>query len=291
MRRARGAGEPRDGRQGPVHRLRRRGRRHRRRRQGRRLGRLPERRPGVHVGRALLRDGARCTTTTCASSSTTRETLRARRPARPAHRRRPDGVGAPSARRSSAQVEARGRRPAPSWSPAATAPAATRGHFFSPAVVTGAPRRDRPAARGDLRPGGADRAGASLDEAIELANSTRYGLGANVYTRDLETVVRCMREIKAGTVWFNDPLTDNDAGPFGGMQAVGPRARARARRASRRSRRPSTSTSRPRSRPRSGGTRTRRATPRRRREPGPRRCGDRDRSDASGTRARVQGVG
>jgi acyl-CoA reductase-like NAD-dependent aldehyde dehydrogenase len=61
----------------------------------------------------------------------------------------------------------------------------------------------------------------SLDEAIRLANGTRFGLGANVYTRDLETAVRCMREIKAGTVWINDPLTDNDAGPFGGMKQSG----------------------------------------------------------------------
>jgi acyl-CoA reductase-like NAD-dependent aldehyde dehydrogenase len=61
----------------------------------------------------------------------------------------------------------------------------------------------------------------SLDEAIELANGTRFGLGANVYTRDLETAVRCMREIKSGTVWINDPLTDNDAGPFGGFKQSG----------------------------------------------------------------------
>ena len=61
----------------------------------------------------------------------------------------------------------------------------------------------------------------SLDEAIALANSTRFGLGANVYTRDLETAVRCLREIRAGTVWINDPLTDNDAGPFGGMKQSG----------------------------------------------------------------------
>jgi acyl-CoA reductase-like NAD-dependent aldehyde dehydrogenase len=61
----------------------------------------------------------------------------------------------------------------------------------------------------------------SLDEAIELANSTRFGLGANIYTGDLKTMVRCMREIKAGTVWFNDPLTDNDAGPFGGFKQSG----------------------------------------------------------------------
>ena len=61
----------------------------------------------------------------------------------------------------------------------------------------------------------------SLDEAIELANSTRFGLGCNVYTKDLDSILRCMREIKAGTVWFNDPLTDNDAGPFGGMKQSG----------------------------------------------------------------------
>ena len=61
----------------------------------------------------------------------------------------------------------------------------------------------------------------SLDEAIRLANATRFGLGANIYTRDLETAVRCMREISAGTVWINDPLTDNDAGPFGGMKQSG----------------------------------------------------------------------
>ena len=61
----------------------------------------------------------------------------------------------------------------------------------------------------------------SLDEAIELANGTRFGLGANIYTRDLGTMVRCMREIRSGTVWFNDPLTDNDAGPFGGFKQSG----------------------------------------------------------------------
>jgi betaine-aldehyde dehydrogenase len=30
-----------------------------------------------------------------------------------------------------------------------------------------------------------------------------------------------MENIKAGTFWVNDPLTDNDAGPFGGMRASG----------------------------------------------------------------------
>jgi acyl-CoA reductase-like NAD-dependent aldehyde dehydrogenase len=61
----------------------------------------------------------------------------------------------------------------------------------------------------------------SLDEAIALANGTECGLGANVYTADLENAVRCMRELRAGTVWINDPLTDNDASPFGGFKQSG----------------------------------------------------------------------
>jgi acyl-CoA reductase-like NAD-dependent aldehyde dehydrogenase len=96
-----------------------------------------------------------------------------------------------------------------------------RGHYFSPAVVTGAPPETdllREETFGPVAPLVPVR---SLDEAIELANGTRFGLGANVYTRDLATAVRCMREIKAGTVWINDPLTDNDAGPFGGFKQSG----------------------------------------------------------------------
>ena len=61
----------------------------------------------------------------------------------------------------------------------------------------------------------------SLDEAIEQANSVPYGLGANVYTQDFEKMLKCMRELRAGTVWINDPLTDNDAAPFGGQRGSG----------------------------------------------------------------------
>ena len=96
-----------------------------------------------------------------------------------------------------------------------------RGHFFAPAVVTGAPAETALLAEETFGPMAPVVPVRSLEEAIELANSTRFGLGANVYTRDLPTMVRCMREIRAGTVWFNDPLTDNDAGPFGGMKQSG----------------------------------------------------------------------
>jgi acyl-CoA reductase-like NAD-dependent aldehyde dehydrogenase len=96
-----------------------------------------------------------------------------------------------------------------------------RGHFFSPAVITGAPAETDLLREETFGPVAPIVPVGSLDEAIELANGTRFGLGANVYTRDLETAVRCVREIKAGTVWINDPLTDNDAGPFGGFKQSG----------------------------------------------------------------------
>jgi acyl-CoA reductase-like NAD-dependent aldehyde dehydrogenase len=96
-----------------------------------------------------------------------------------------------------------------------------RGHFYSPAVVTGAPDSTDLLREETFGPVAPIVPVDSLEEAIRLANGTRFGLGANVYTRDLETAVRCMREIRAGTVWINDPLTDNDAGPFGGMKQSG----------------------------------------------------------------------
>ena len=95
------------------------------------------------------------------------------------------------------------------------------GYFFAPAVVAGAPAETellREETFGPVAPVVRVR---TLDEAIELANDSPYGLGCNVYTKDLDTIFRCMREIKAGTIWFNDPLTDNDAGPFGGMKQSG----------------------------------------------------------------------
>lgn len=61
----------------------------------------------------------------------------------------------------------------------------------------------------------------TFDEAIKLANDSIYGLGANIYTHDSRKVKKFFEEVWAGTIWINDPLTDNDAGPFGGFKATG----------------------------------------------------------------------
>jgi len=61
----------------------------------------------------------------------------------------------------------------------------------------------------------------TFDEAIALANDTPFGLGACLMTHDAKLVKRYFEEVKAGTIWINDPLTDNYAGPFGGMKMTG----------------------------------------------------------------------
>jgi acyl-CoA reductase-like NAD-dependent aldehyde dehydrogenase len=60
-----------------------------------------------------------------------------------------------------------------------------------------------------------------IDHAIELANDSKYGLGANIYTNNMDWAMKAVERITAGTFWINDPLTDNDAAPFGGMRQTG----------------------------------------------------------------------
>ncbi len=60
-----------------------------------------------------------------------------------------------------------------------------------------------------------------FDEAIRLANDSPYGLGASLMSNDPRLVKQFFEEVEAGTIWINDPLTDNYAGPFGGMKMSG----------------------------------------------------------------------
>jgi betaine-aldehyde dehydrogenase len=61
----------------------------------------------------------------------------------------------------------------------------------------------------------------SFDEAIALANRSRFGLGGNLYSLDPNEIFRAVREIESGILWINAPLLDNDALPFGGRKLSG----------------------------------------------------------------------
>jgi len=61
----------------------------------------------------------------------------------------------------------------------------------------------------------------NFDEAINLVNDNQFGLGASLMSHDAKLVKQFYEQVEAGSIWINDPLTDNFAGPFGGMKMSG----------------------------------------------------------------------
>jgi len=57
--------------------------------------------------------------------------------------------------------------------------------------------------------------------AISLANSTRYGLGASVWTHDISVIKKVFSDVCAGVVWVNRHLTLPPEIPFGGVKSSG----------------------------------------------------------------------
>jgi acyl-CoA reductase-like NAD-dependent aldehyde dehydrogenase len=100
-------------------------------------------------------------------------------------------------------------------------PDGLKGHFYQPTILTRVRHGSLPTREEIFGPVLSLTVARTPDEAIAMANDSRYGLGACIYTRDLELAMKAMHGIKAGTFWINDPLTDNDAGPFGGMRWSG----------------------------------------------------------------------
>jgi len=59
------------------------------------------------------------------------------------------------------------------------------------------------------------------EEAIELANDTIFGLGAGIWTQNLQTAHTVAKALRAGTVWINNYRVVSFASPFGGYKASG----------------------------------------------------------------------
>jgi len=96
-----------------------------------------------------------------------------------------------------------------------------KGYFYEPTVLSGVHHGMRVMRDETFGPVCPVMPYRDFDEAVRLVNDSPYGLGANLYTRDARRVKRFFEGVTAGTIWINDPLTDNDAGPFGGFKASG----------------------------------------------------------------------
>ena len=99
--------------------------------------------------------------------------------------------------------------------------AAADSAFFPPTVLTDIPR-ESPAYRDELfGPVGCVFVADGIDDAIRIANDTRFGLGSSAWTNDPAEQERFARELEAGSVFVNDMVVSDARFPFGGVKASG----------------------------------------------------------------------
>lgn len=116
-----------------------------------------------------------------------------------------------SARQRGARVAAGGRR----------ARADSGGWFFEPTLIDGV-EPDAPIARDEVfGPVLTVLDCAGLDEGIRIANDTRYGLAAAVWSDRVAEAHRAARALRAGTVWINCYDKSSPVTPFGGYKESG----------------------------------------------------------------------
>jgi acyl-CoA reductase-like NAD-dependent aldehyde dehydrogenase len=100
-------------------------------------------------------------------------------------------------------------------------PVGSRGYFYEPTVLTNVTPNMPVASEETFGPVAAVMRVPNTDEAIDVANSTDYGLGANLWTKDAKQARKLARRIEAGAVFINGMVASDPRLPFGGVKASG----------------------------------------------------------------------
>jgi len=95
------------------------------------------------------------------------------------------------------------------------------GNFFKPAIIVNIPPESAIAREEMFGPIAMLFRVGSLEEAIRIANSTPFGLGASAWTRDLNEQQRLTSELECGQVFFNAMVASDPRLPFGGVKHSG----------------------------------------------------------------------
>jgi acyl-CoA reductase-like NAD-dependent aldehyde dehydrogenase len=95
------------------------------------------------------------------------------------------------------------------------------GYYYKPTVIADLPNDSRVIQEEIFGPVLTVQAFDSEDEAVELANSTPYGLASGVQTGNLARAHRVADRLQAGIVWVNDWAMLDPAVPFGGVKDSG----------------------------------------------------------------------
>jgi len=116
-------------------------------------------------------------------------------------------------------VEAGVKEGAELFQPACRLPA--KGFYFKPSIFTGVSMSHRIAREEIFGPVLSILTFRTVDEAIEKANNTAYGLSAGVWTDKGSRILKMSTELKAGVVWANTYNKFDPASPFGGYKESG----------------------------------------------------------------------
>jgi succinate-semialdehyde dehydrogenase/glutarate-semialdehyde dehydrogenase len=95
------------------------------------------------------------------------------------------------------------------------------GYFYEPTLIAGVTPEMPVFSDETFGPAAALIRAADADEAIAIANNSRFGLGSNLWTRDLDRAKMLARKIEAGSVFINGMVASDPRLPFGGVKRSG----------------------------------------------------------------------